>query len=80
MRGRPGSVTEISVSGLKILPYEHFILVAGMNSSQQRMCFMVDDVAARFHHKTWYILREVRTVLLSRMLRGSVDKQRWSAN
>ena len=38
MRGRAGSVpkisvfaTEISVSGLEILPYEHFILVTGMN-------------------------------------------------
>ena len=32
MRGRPGSVPEISVSGLEILPYEHFIPVTGMNS------------------------------------------------
>ena len=38
MSGRAGSVpeisvfpTEISVSGLEILPYEHFILVTGMN-------------------------------------------------
>ena len=38
MRGRAGSVpkislflTEISVSGLEILPYEHFIPVTGMN-------------------------------------------------
>ena len=38
MRGQAGSVpdisvfpTEISVSGLEILPYEHFILVTGMN-------------------------------------------------
>ena len=38
MSGRAGSVpeisvfpSEISVSGLEILPYEHFILVTGMN-------------------------------------------------
>ena len=31
MRGRAGSVTEILVSGLEILPYEHFIPVTGMN-------------------------------------------------
>ena len=31
MRGRAGSVPEISVSGLEILPYEHFIPVTGMN-------------------------------------------------
>ena len=32
MRERAGSVPEISVSGLEILPYEHFIPVTGMNS------------------------------------------------
>jgi len=39
MRGRAGSVAEmsvfptwISVSGLEILPYEHFSQVTGMNS------------------------------------------------
>ena len=31
MRGRAGSVPEISVSGLEILPYEHFSPVTGMN-------------------------------------------------
>ena len=31
MRGRAGSVPEISVSGLEILPYEHIIPVTGMN-------------------------------------------------
>ena len=31
MRGRAGSVPEISVSGLEILPYEHFIPVTQMN-------------------------------------------------
>ena len=31
MRGQAGSVPEISVSGLEILPYEHFIPVTGMN-------------------------------------------------
>ena len=31
MRGRAGSVPEISVSVLGILPYEHFVPVAGMN-------------------------------------------------
>ena len=31
MGGRAGSVAEISVSGLEILPYEHFIPVTGMN-------------------------------------------------
>ena len=31
MRGRAGSVPEISVGGLEILPYEHFIPVSGMN-------------------------------------------------
>jgi len=31
MRGQTGSVPEISVSGLEILPYEHFIPVIGMN-------------------------------------------------
>ena len=29
IRGRAGSVTEISVSGLEILPYEHLIPVTG---------------------------------------------------
>ena len=31
MRGQAGSVPEISVSGLEILPYEHFIPGTGMN-------------------------------------------------
>ena len=31
MRGRAGSVPEISVSGLEMLPYEHFIPVTGIN-------------------------------------------------
>ena len=31
MRGQAGSVPEISVNGLKILLYEHFIPVTGMN-------------------------------------------------
>ena len=31
MRGRAGSVPEISVSGLEILPNEHFIMVTRMN-------------------------------------------------
>ena len=33
MRGRAGSVPEISVSGLEILPYEHFIPGTGMNGA-----------------------------------------------
>ena len=46
MRGRPGSVTEISVfptgisvSGLEILPYEHFIPVTARKIKQ---CIFVD--------------------------------------
>lgn len=54
MKGRADSVPEVSVSPtgilvsrLEILPYEHFSPVTGMNSSQQRMRYMVDNVAAR---------------------------------
>ena len=53
MRGRAGSVpeisvfpTEISVSGLEILPYEHFIPVTGMNGGMNLVVRMASSFIA----------------------------------
>ena len=35
MKGRAGSVAEISVSGLEILPYEYFSPVTGMKKREE---------------------------------------------
>ena len=35
MKGRAGSVAEISVSGLEILPYEHFSPVTGTKEREE---------------------------------------------
>ena len=42
MRGRAGLVPEISVSGLKILPYEHFLILIILS-----MPFNCSDTALR---------------------------------
>ena len=46
MRGQAGSVLEISVSGLEILPYEHFRQVTGMKAGWVQMVRMASSCIA----------------------------------